>query len=197
MDPKYPQLHELLASLERSREICYALASRGDLIFFNPAWDKFAEENNGFSWLSTSSYGKNIWDIVPSELIPFYEEGFRVAHEKGFWEHDFECASPTEARTYRMHVRPLADGSLLIRNARLHSHAIEPSSVDIERFRDQHGIFHVCSHCRKANVLGSDEWIFVPALLASRELKVSHGLCHVCMNYHYGRFMSGIAGSNS
>jgi hypothetical protein len=96
-----------------------------------------------------------------------------------------------------MHVQPLADESLLIRNARLHSHTIEPTSVDIESFRDENGIFHVCSHCRKANVLGTDEWIFIPALLASRELKISHGLCPVCITYHYGKFVSRVSSARN
>jgi hypothetical protein len=92
-----------------------------------------------------------------------------------------------------MRVLPLADGGLLIRNAVLHSYPSKQIPADLGRFRDSHGIFNLCSHCRKANVVGTDEWLWVPQLLASKDLKISHGLCGVCLQYHYGNFLSQVA----
>jgi len=189
MQEYVPQLLELLPVLAECSDICYALNSQGDLIYCNRSWDDFASRNGGAACLTLKVLGKNICEVLPSDLKEFFVRGFDAARNSGFWEHDFECPSPAEFRTYRMRVVPLADGGLLIRNALLHSHTLKQIPVDLERFRDSHGIFNLCSHCRKANVMGTNEWLWVPQLVASKNLRISHGLCEVCLHYHYGNFL--------
>jgi hypothetical protein len=197
MEKYAPQLPELLPSLEGSSEICYALNSQEDLVYCNRSWDAFAIQNGGAACLTPNVLGKNLWEVVPSELKEFFVNGFNVARSSGFWEHDFECPSPAEVRTYRMRALPLEGDGLLIRNALLHSHPSSQITADLDRFRDSHGIFHLCSHCRKANILGTNEWAFVPQLLAAKNLRISHGLCEVCLRYHYGRLLSHSESSSS
>jgi hypothetical protein len=94
-----PQLLELLSSLDGRPEICYALNSRGNLVYCNRSWDHFAIDNDGAACLTLKVLGKNIWHVLPSELKEFFEKGFNAARLLGYWEHDFQCPSPAEFRT--------------------------------------------------------------------------------------------------
>jgi hypothetical protein len=190
MDGDHPALSDLVPTLEESKEIAYALSRSGELLYCNAAWDTFANLNGGASCLRGQVRGTSIWQVIPRELVPFYEHGFRVARETGDWQHEFDCASPAESRTFRMRAVPLGDGDLLIVNSLLHAEAQRPATVDdLSRFRDEHGLFHLCSHCRKAQMVGTAQWHFVPVLLAEKRLRISHGLCPICTKYHYGKYL--------
>ena len=192
---RVPELAELLPALEKSTDVCYAMSGSGELFYCNPAWDRFARDNDGHSCLSLLIFGKNFWNAIPAELESFFRCGFQTAMEQGVWEHDFECPSPTQSRIYRMRVLPLHDGAFLVRNSAVAISPIREKPVDLTCFRDGQGIYYLCSHCRRARRLDASEWTFVPELLHAGRYKVSHGLCPICIRYYYSRELADAVGA--
>jgi hypothetical protein len=187
MNLSLPGIVEVIPALEQSTDVCYALSASGELFYCNPAWDRFAGENDGYSCLSLLMFGKNFWNAVPPEMEPYFRSGFQTAVAEGVWEHEFECPSPTESRRYRMRVLPLEGGGFLVRNSLIEAAPILDQPMNLSRFRDQHGMYHLCSHCRRARVRASAEWLFAPELLRAGAYTISHGLCPICIRYYYSR----------
>lgn len=50
---------------------------------------------------------------------------------------------------------------------------------------DGNELISMCSHCRRTQRTDDGSWEWVPACVAEQADEVSHGLCPVCLEYHY------------
>lgn len=90
--------------LEASANVIYALSADLRLLYFNPAWFRFARDNGGEPALSTRfPVGTSILAALDASLCEFYLDAWQTVLQTGkVWEHVYECSSD---RTFR-----LADG---------------------------------------------------------------------------------------
>jgi hypothetical protein len=175
-------------SFESDPAVIYALDRDDRLAHCNRAWDRFALENNGAAAMRQSQLTHYIFDVIPTSLTTFYRELYEsVRTTRKERTHIMECSSPLLLRRFHMSVNPFGESGLLIVDTLLEetphireSHEAESSYVD------GNGIVMICSHCRRTqNVRQPERWDWVPEFLGS-DMRVSHGLCPLCLNYHYG-----------
>ena len=68
----------------------YAVDANFRLLRCNPAWDKFALDNNGSRVKRGKVEGLNVFAVIPHPLFAFYSKGFETAKRSGEWQHVFE-----------------------------------------------------------------------------------------------------------
>jgi hypothetical protein len=186
-----PLFGEDLADIEQQGDVVYAIADDHRLVYFNPAWERFARENGGV-WPSDSlSLGASVLAATPEALRGFYRELFASARRAGApVDHDYDCSSPTVFRRLRMRVYPLAPSGWLVTNSVV-VERLAPESEDsgvASDYLDAHGMITMCAHCRRtrrADVQSAERWDWVPAWVARIPERTSHGLCPGCFAYHY------------
>ncbi len=182
-----------LADLEAHPGTVYGVFADGRLGYLNPAWYRFARENDADPDTWVWQLGAPLATAIPEVLVPFYDDAFRAVRAGGEpWSQVYECSSATRLRRLRMQVLPLADGALLVVHSPLvdepHAPGLEGVGPHDPRFRDPHtGIVVQCAHCRCVRRVDLPEhpWVFVPAYVADPPEQVSHGLCPACLAYHY------------
>jgi hypothetical protein len=172
--------------------IIYVLDGDLRLVYCNPAWDKFADDNGGDALRWDAPRGNRLLDAVAEPLRPFYEQGFRSVAETGQpWEHDFECSGPDLFRCYHMQVKRIdgPGGFLVVNSLRVeqrHEPTRDPTQPDPSRYVSAEGFVTMCCHCRRTRRVGeSQSWDWVPRFLKDPPAQISHGLCPACVAYHY------------
>lgn len=174
--------------LEVDPSIIYVLQKDSRIIYCNPAWDKFALENEGDTLVRANVLGWRVKDVLPQPLVKFYQDAFKQVLATGSsWGHDYECSAPGLYRLFRMQILRLAGAHLLVMN----SLRVEgPHLADVlgseedATYIDEHGILTLCCNCRRARRVDSAEtevWNWVPRFIAKPPDKVSHGLCKICL----------------
>jgi hypothetical protein len=161
----------------------------GRIGYFNAAYQTFATAGGDAELCARWGLGANVFDATPKLLLPFYEELFqRASTAQAPLSHRYECPSPSLARTFSMRLHPLGNGRAL-----LASHAIvlarphdQVWAADEARYRDEFGIIRQCVHCRCVQAIDAGNWELVPAYVAEMPDRTSHGICGVCVEYHYG-----------
>jgi hypothetical protein len=186
-----PELNGLFATipphtLENSDSVIYATGPDYRLIYVNPAWDRFALENGAPELVRDRLTRVSILDCVHVPLRDFYAATFAEALDRDApVEHTFQCPSAKLARTFRMRILPLKSRGLLIMNS-LSTEGPHPPAVERNvSYVDSDGFITMCSHCRRTQQAGSHQWDWVPQFVALQPQHVSHGLCQVCLEYHY------------
>lgn len=184
-------------SLHDSQDVVFATWADGRLAYTNNGWGRFAAENEAPRLDGAWPLGRSIWDAVPPPLLPFYRDGWEWALTSGTpWGHTYECSSEDVTRIYRMTVLGLPDANaVLVVNALVAS--VESSAAPKERlvtldaageaaYRDASGLVTQCSHCRRVRYpRAPDRWDWVPAWVHRSPPETTHGLCGVCLAYHY------------
>ncbi|MGM0578385.1 MAG: hypothetical protein ACQEXJ_21855 [Myxococcota bacterium] len=169
---------------------CYGLWSDLHLAWTNPAWDRFAADNDGSDIPRRWGVGADVGAAL-GPLRRFYLDLFEDALTRGDRvEHTYECSSPTQRRVYRMSIMPVGEAGLVIRNTCVSESApgqepAPPSEALLAQYRERSGRVVQCAHCRRTRRVDRDEWDWVPALVKYPAPMTSHGLCTVCMKYHY------------
>lgn len=185
-----PEFHELVDTLKATAAVTYVLDSSLQFVYCNPAWDKFAGENDGPELLGDAVIGSQLFHVIPDVLRPFYSHVFdEVRRSALVWQFVYECSSPQRHRKFRMGVHLLNSNWLMVSNTLLveKAHSRENPAHD-SVYRNNDGQIIMCAHCRCSQ--RTDEprrWDFVPAHLEARPLSlgVSHGLCPLCRAYFY------------
>jgi len=183
-----------ISTLEASRDVAYQLNSDLQIVYCNPAWDRFALANNGGLALADRVLGSTIMDFVPPELLEFYRAVFASARDTVV-EFDYECSSPDSYRTFEMQILPVEEpnGYAVINALRVEDRMEKrrPALLLGPEYLTDAGIITVCSHCRRTRRVDcSDQWDWVPGNLKPVQRNVSHGLCPICHAYFYGHMLS-------
>lgn len=160
--------------------------------YVNPAWLSFGRDNGRGELSSHAELGANILDAIPAVLRPFYVEVFaRALATRDAIEHDYECSSLTQRRTFRMRVHPTA-GAVIVVHSLLREEAHgEEAHAAVERiYRDERGMIEQCAHCRRIRRASTPDgttaaWDWVPDYVAKMPPSTSHGICAVCIDYFY------------
>ena len=157
--------------------------------YFNPAYLRFAEQNGAPDIARRFGPGSSLLAALPEPVKEFYVSHLEGALQSGQpWEHDYDCDSPTVARSFRLMALPLGQSGLLLIHSlrRASSRPETPLGSSMADYEDG-GMVLQCCHCRRLNRPSNRrEWDFVPEALDSRfSLRISHGLCHPCSVHHY------------
>jgi hypothetical protein len=177
-------------TLEESGDTACLLDADLTIVYCNPAWDRFALENDGEAATRAHVLGRNLMQFVPDELKPFYDAAFQSAR-CDIVAFDYECSSPDIYRTFRLILFP--QNRTETGYALVHSLRVEEPIAGRRPVLAPGAAYHlpgqpalVCSHCRRTRrVEAPERWDWVPAYLTPGAEIVSHGLCPVCRQYHY------------
>jgi hypothetical protein len=175
-------------SLERDGASVAALDADGRIAWTNSAWKRFARDNGGDEVLRRFGPGASYFDAMSGDLRAFYERAFReaVATSRPF-EQDYACPSATLDRNYHLRVLPLAGGGMLVEHSLVSERPHEGPSAEAHEamFRDDDGILHQCSNCRRMRRVDG-AWHWVPAWVVAAPPWTSHGLCGACVGFYWG-----------
>lgn len=164
------------------------------LAYFNPAWFRFAAENNGEPAISTQwGLGRSVLDAICEELQALYRNAYRdCLSSRAAWNQDYECSSGRIFRRFRMTAYPLADGQgLLVVNSLIaeqphDSDARPPRVAEDRRYRDERGIVVQCAWCRRIrHPRRAARWDWVPAWVDRPPSATSHGICEPCYGHYF------------
>jgi PAS domain-containing protein len=176
-----------LETLEASAAVIYATDPELRLIYANPSWDRFAKANRGSHLVRSRLTREPLLDAMRGPLREFYTERFAQALQAAKpVEHAFECSSPQLKRTFHMRILPLRNKGLLVINSLAAEEPMPSAAAPAGgEYLDHNGLITMCSHCRRTQRTDVTRWEWVPAFVEQQPEQVSHGLCPVCLEYHY------------
>ena len=178
-------------TLENSSEIIYALSDDLKLIYFNPSWVKFADENNGNPEITDNfPLGTSIQSVLPEKLSPIYIEKYmEVMSKNKKWQNNFECSSKKLQRIFNQTVYPLNNkrGLLVVNRLRIEKPMDRDNhSANIEQYTFDTGFIHQCSNCRCIQrATNENVWDWVSVWVSEFPSNTSHTICPVCFDHHW------------
>jgi len=182
------------AQFDDDPAVIYVLDRALNITYRNAAWDKFALRNGGGALTRDRQTGMNALDATPTPLLPFYTALYKaVLRDGNGMDHLYECSSDKIFRRFHMHVTrkevPGTGHFLVVVNSLIVDKQHDKPKVryDLRILREENGLITMCSHCRRVRLPKVDEgWVWVPDLVRNMPPEVSHGLCTVCFDIHYG-----------
>lgn len=182
-------------TLEDSNHSIYGLSKELNLIYVNPGWIHFAEENGGKDIvlkkyplgapIAKALLGKKVKDFYIKNYIKVLETGKP-------WHYEYECSSVDEYRQFHQDVYPLKDGyGLIIINAlivNLPMKNIGRKALEAldKRYVKSTGFVTQCSNCRCTQRADEPEiWDWVPEWVENIPDNFSHSICPICYDYHW------------
>lgn len=185
-----------LQTLEVDPSPIFAITGRYQLLYYNLAYQAFAEENSGAATvLERYPIGSNVLGAIEGEARARYQERFAEVMQGGSpWFHEFSCSSPDRYRQFRQGAYPLRNGAGLVLISSL---MIEGPLVDAPfrpepslaaRYARASGMITQCSNCRRT--LRNDDsrvWDWVPDWAAEPPPHASHTICSLCFDYYWRR----------
>lgn len=182
-------------SFERDESVIYGLDSELRLIYCNPAWERFANANGAPSLEPGRVTGMALMGVVPAPLRLFYRRGYAGVLASGLpWRFTYECSSAEVERYFQMavHASPSRD-ALVVVNSLVNEapHKREGHSAG-RLYRNMSGIIIMCAHCRRVKTTGNPgRWDWVPEYVERMPEEISHSLCPVCKELHFGAQLRG------
>lgn len=179
------------ASLEADTAVCFVLDEKLRLIYCNPAWDRFAEQNGAPHLCAEKVLGASVLHSTSGELLGYYQSLYDETLADGKpREHDFHCSSAEMERLMRMCVYPLRGTRALLTVCSLRvekPHPVSSGAAVETLYRNEHGIIAMCSNCRKTRRVGVEPeiWDWVSDFVAHPPPMVSHSICNLCLEYYY------------
>lgn len=192
MTPELPEALEAYdeKALREDPSTLVAIREDGTILWYNASWAGFARDNGGDDVEARFGVGASYFEGISGELRAFYEgvvHACDAAHEP--YEQQYDCHSPSHRRTFRMRVLPVKDHVLLVSHSLVveapHDEPPAEPALD-ESYRGPGGLVTMCSNCRRTRRAGEARWDWVPAWVAHRPERVSHGICPLCRGYYYG-----------
>lgn len=182
-------------TLENSAHSIYALSKDLDIIYLNPAWVRFAKENDKReNTLKKFQIGTPILKGIKGEVIKkFYSQNYREVLENGsVWNLEYECSSNNVYRTFHQVTYPLGNGEgLLIINSLLVKMPIENVEKTTyeaisKRYTQPTGFITQCCNCRNCQRVEQPEiWDWVPDWVEQMPNNCSHSICSTCFDYYW------------
>jgi hypothetical protein len=185
-----PTFQEVLEALGTDSAVCYVLDSKLDIVYANPAWDKFARDNDGSHLTADAVKGTNIFQVIPRVLRPFYTRVFDEVRSRAVvWQHIYECSGPQRFRKFRMRIHLLNPNWLMVSNTLVVEEDLgwKAPAHDFV-YRNRHGLIVMCANCRSSQRRDNpSQWDFCSAHLRvpPASLGVHAGLCPTCRGYFY------------
>lgn len=183
--------------LDDSTGTIFGLWPDGTLAYVNAAWDLFAAANGaGPDFARRWDLGASYFDAMTPPLRPFFRDLLARAPVPDNLArppaHEYECSSADVFRRFCLHVYALpgAAGFLMVNSTLLERpHDIvrrPPRLATPENYRDDQGVIHQCSHCRRVlSAVGPDRWDWVPAWVERIPVEMTHTICPICFDYYY------------
>ncbi|HEX6241891.1 MAG TPA: PAS domain-containing protein [Polyangiales bacterium] len=165
-----------------------AIGPTGTILWLNPAWSRFAEQNRGSDIRKRFGVGTSYFDGISGPLREYFKEAFaEVLQAREPLELDYECSSPEARITLRLRVLPVGDAGLLLEHApvRERPFANEELREPSPHFVNKHGLISQCSNCRKVLRTDTQTWEWVPRWIAAPMPNVSHGICGICYAFYW------------
>jgi hypothetical protein len=176
-------------SLARQALPLIAIDAAGTMLWRNPAWRRFAEQNDGAQVLARHPLGSSYFAGIGGELRTFFEDTFAEARgSQNVFELEYECSSPEVLRLMRLRALPVGAHGLLLE----HSRVLEMPMNRVEReaveslYVTHQGVIVQCSNCRRVRRTDDGAWDWVASWVRSPHPGISHGLCDVCVGFYWG-----------
>ena len=186
--------HFTTEALAKESSTLVAVDPEGTILWVNPAWWRFAQDNGGQQVLTRYGIGSSYYDGIGGNLRDYFVSAFRDALARmRVFEQDYECSSPDTQRLMRLRALPIRDGGLLLEHtciAEIERPEGGASPVEV-RYLNAHGVIVQCSNCRRIRRKDEAVWDWVPSWVASPHSAISHGLCAVCTGFYWGRRLRG------
>ena len=167
--------------------ISYRIDASGRIVWVNPAWERFALENDGEAVMSGKIIRRNLFDMIADKRVcGIYAEVITRARQGTVVEFDYRCDAPAWRRTFSMTVTPLGDGVVEFTSTLRHQEA-RPSVGFLEAgmARDER-LLKICSWCQKV-ATPAGTWLPVEEAVARLRLMeadtfpgITHGMCESC-----------------
>jgi hypothetical protein len=191
MDAPFPEFLAAFdrAALERQRGAVVALDPELVMVWANPAWARFADDNGAPDLTRRFPLGASYLDGIGEALRWFYDRSFRsTLTTKQPFEQDYECSSPEIERRFRLRALPIDGRGLLVEHTLVVERPHDPPSIVLEgvSYRDDDGLCHQCSNCRRVRRSDDSAWDWIPAWVATSPESTSHGICPPCLGYYWG-----------
>ena len=182
-------------TLENSKYSIYGLSEELNLIYVNPAWIHFAQENGGNdTLLENLPLGTPITKAFYGEIIKnFYTENYMKVLDTGKpWRHEYECSSINKFRLFHQETYPLKGGSGLIIintiaiNLPMKDKGKNALKAMDNRYVNDNGFITQCSNCRcTQRAEESEVWDWIPEWVEKMTENSSHSICPICFDYYW------------
>lgn len=182
------------AFLEEHGGAIYGVWNDFRLAYLNPAWFRFAKENQGEPNISIKwGLGRSILDCIQGDIKALYQEKLHTCLDSNkVWAHDYECSSDAFYRYYHQIVYPLPlREGLLIVNSLIVEKPHNPKqrqakSADETIYLDENGFICQCAYCRRVkNFRHHEQWDWVPEWVQHCPDNTSHTYCPACFGHYF------------
>ncbi len=167
-------------------DVVYRLNDRDELVFANPAWDRFAAANSGEFVTAERALGRSLWGFISDATTrQLYRDVLRRVRGGRPVRFNFRCDSPAIRRLMEMDVTLAAAGGVEFRTRALSEDSrpfqalLAPSALHSDE------LMRMCSWCKKVDVGGA--WAEVEEAVARLRLferallpSITHGICDPC-----------------
>jgi len=189
LDPAFARLlaSEGVEQLEAAPDTVYGVWSDWRLGYANPAWDHFAQGNGGAEVLRRWPLGADLRTAISAELWAMLAPGFEGALRSGApWAHRYECSSPGIFREFQLIAFPLQGQGLLLVHRLVEERPHQRLAGEAgATWRNENGHVVQCSYCRCLRRHGTDEWVWVPEVVAKPVPETTHSICPTCLLHYF------------
>jgi hypothetical protein len=170
---------------DESTSVTCVISGDSTIVYCNPAWDLFAEQNNGPCATTGHVLGRPFFSYIPAVLKQHYRaivDRARVRRELA--ESDYQCHSIHKFRKYHLTLLPIPGTDLL---AMVHSLLVErPMPFEPQAASAYHhgagNVVTMCAQCRRTRNT-QQHWNWVPEFITTPPRRISHAICQDCMMY--------------
>lgn len=179
-----------LAEFERSHNTVLVLWPDLSIAYVNPAWVRFALENDGEPAISNSwSVGACVLDAIVPPVRSFFEDHYRrCLRERRAWDFEYECSSADRFRVFHLCVTPTRDAEALIasHSPRIDFDCVRDESPPIPtNYLQADGALRQCCECRRfQRTPPAHQWDWVPTWIRCRPPHVRLILCPTCGSFY-------------
>lgn len=177
-------------ALEASSAVIFAVNRSGRIVYFNPAYERFAKDNGGgVDFAQKWGLGACYFDAIGEPLRGYYVRRFEdVLRSEKIWTQRYFCNAPDKQRRDFLQWFPSRGGILMVHSGRwsaAHDNAVDaPMALDEGA---EAAAVVMCMHCRRTR-RGDDpgRWDMVEAYLVSPPTAASYSLCPPCRAHYFG-----------
>lgn len=177
-------------TLEKDPHSIYAVDEDFRLIYFNEAYIRFAEENNGEPHISNNFLlGTSILDAITGDIKELYVQALKdVLHSRKSITISYECSSVEKFRVFMQKLYPLKDGKgVVILNSLQVEKEIEDNNDFLnDNYLQDTGFINQCSNCRSTqSATDLNRWDWLPDYITKIPKNMSHTICPICFDYYW------------